>query len=51
MDALKLYLTLLFGAVVAGLVLSNPRGTEAILNGFASFSAQTVSSFAGFSRG
>ena len=48
MEAFKTYLTLLFGAIVVGLIVSNPGGVSAILNGLASFSGQTVESFTKF---
>ena len=48
MDAFKQGLALLFGAIVVGLIVSNPSGVSAILNGLASFSSQTVESFTKF---
>lgn len=48
MDTVKQYLALLFGAIVVGLVLTNPRGVEAIIQGLASFTGRTVEAFTGF---
>jgi hypothetical protein len=48
MEAFSKGLALLFGAIVVGLVVSNPRGVEAVLNGLASFSSQTVRAFTEF---
>lgn len=51
MRALEQFLALLFGAIVVGLVVSNPEGVKGILQGFASFTGETVQAFSGFGGG
>jgi hypothetical protein len=48
MDTLERFLGLLFGAIIVGLLISNPRGIEATLRGFAEFTQRTVGAFAQF---
>lgn len=47
MRALEQFLALLFGAIVVMLVITNPRGIEAILSGLGQFTSATVGAFRG----
>jgi hypothetical protein len=48
MQTVERFLALLFGAIVLALVITNPRGVEAILKGFATFTGETVGAFGRF---
>ncbi len=48
MSTLERFLALLFGAIIVGLVVTNPGGVEKILKGFATFTGETVQAFQGF---
>ena len=45
MDTLERFLGLLFTAIIVGLLITNPRGVEATLRGFAEFTEKTVGAF------
>lgn len=47
MSTVEKFLVLLFGAIVVGIVVTNPNGIAGILNGLAGFSSQTVKAFSG----
>ena len=47
MAAFERFLALLFGTIVVMLVLTNPSGINAITNGLAKFTSQTVGAFRG----
>lgn len=49
MKLLEQFLALLFGAIVVGIVLTNPRGVQGILQGLSTFTGETVQAFQGFS--
>lgn len=51
MQTLERFLALLFGAIVVMLILTNPSGVNAVINGIAKFTTGTVSAFAGARRG
>lgn len=48
MSAVERFLALLFGAIIVGLLVTNPRGVEGILKGFATFTGETVGAFGKF---
>jgi hypothetical protein len=50
-DTLERFLGLLFGAIIVGLLISNPSGIRATLEGFAAFSERTVRAFTQFRGG
>lgn len=51
MQSLERFLALLFGAIVVGLVITNPSGVKAITSGLAEFTVGTVGAFGSFGRG
>lgn len=50
MSAIERFLALLFGAIVVMLVVTNPSGVRAILQGLATFTGETVGAFSGRTR-
>ncbi len=48
MRVLEQFLALLFGAIVVGVVITNPRGVEAIIKGLGEFTSSTVGAFSQF---
>jgi hypothetical protein len=44
---IETFLTALFGAVVIGIVVTNPNGVVGFFNGLAGFTSKTVTAFSG----
>ena len=47
MSTIEKFLVLLFGAIVVGVVVTNPAGIEGIFQGLAGFTSKTVDAFSG----
>ena len=46
-DTLEVFLGLLFGAIIVGIIFTNPQGVKALWEGLADFSSKTLEAFAG----
>jgi hypothetical protein len=47
MTTIEKFLVLLFGAIVVGIVVTNPAGISGLLSGLAGFTSRTVGAFSG----
>jgi len=45
------FLILLFGAIIVGIVITNPQGLSTMFSGLSNFTSSTVKAFQGFSGG
>jgi len=45
------FLVLLFGAIIVGVVITNPQGLSTMFSGLSNFTSSTVKAFQGFSGG
>ncbi len=46
-DTVEKFFVLLFGAIVVGIIVTNPGGVAGIFQGLANFTGKTVGAFAG----
>lgn len=46
-DTVEVFLGLLFGAIIVGIIFTNPAGVKGLWEGLADFSGKTVEAFSG----